>query len=93
MKSVALVIVTFLLLANVKAFREPRGRCQCLNGLVDYIPRHNIAKLEILPASSSCTNLEIVVTLKANRGKKCLNPEAEYASKIIQRTIKKRHVH
>ncbi|XP_076126204.1 C-X-C motif chemokine 11-1-like [Alosa pseudoharengus] len=92
MKSAALVIMAFLLLVDVKAFRAPQGRCQCLNGLVDFIPRHNIAKLEIHPVSSSCTNLEIVVTLKANKGKKCLNPKAEYTEKVIKATIQRRHV-
>ncbi|XP_055741892.1 C-X-C motif chemokine 11-1-like [Salvelinus fontinalis] len=88
------VLISFLaclLLVNLKVEGQvgySKARCLCLNGMVNHVKPLLIEKLEVYPSSHSCQNIEIIVTLKNGKGKKCLNPEAPFAKKTIQKIMK-----
>uniref|UniRef100_A0A8K9VCE3 Chemokine interleukin-8-like domain-containing protein n=1 Tax=Oncorhynchus mykiss TaxID=8022 RepID=A0A8K9VCE3_ONCMY len=88
------VLISFLaclLLANVEGqVGHSKARCLCLNGLVNHIKPLHIEMLEVYTSSHSCRNMEIIVTLKNGEGKKCLNPEAPFAKKTIEKIMKNR---
>ncbi|KAG9261723.1 hypothetical protein AMEX_G25318 [Astyanax mexicanus] len=64
-------------------------RCLC-KGEVNMVRVQRIEKIEVYPASPSCDNVEIVVTLKNNAGQKCLNPESNFAQNYIKKAVQKR---
>ncbi|XP_062399254.1 C-X-C motif chemokine 11-6-like [Sardina pilchardus] len=91
MKSAALLaLLAVLLFVDVRGQRDSAGRCKCLDAGVNAIRPNRIERLEVLPASASCPNMEIIVTLKENGGEKCLNPESKLAINFVKRAIKKR---
>ncbi|MCJ8746957.1 hypothetical protein PDJAM_G00147830 [Pangasius djambal] len=93
MKSAAVfVAVACLLLACVQG--QPRinsRRCLCQGSVVNAVRLHRIDRIELYPASATCQNVEIVVTLKNGAGQKCLNPDSEFTQNYIKRAIKKRN--
>ncbi|KAL2091982.1 hypothetical protein ACEWY4_011780 [Coilia grayii] len=91
MKSAALIVLlAVLLFGDVTGQGGSRGRCRCQDEGADFIPPKRIERLEVIPSSSSCDKVEIIVTLKNGNGQKCLNPESTFAKNYIQRAIKKR---
>ncbi|KAG5280728.1 hypothetical protein AALO_G00063340 [Alosa alosa] len=91
MKSAALLaLLAVLLFGDVRGQRDPLGRCMCLDAGANAIRPNRIERLEVLPPSPSCPNLEIIVTLKDNGGQMCLNPESSFAKNFIKKAIKKR---
>ncbi|XP_041957037.1 C-X-C motif chemokine 11-6-like [Alosa sapidissima] len=91
MKSAALlVLLAALLFVDVRGQLDSRGRCKCQGAGVNAVRPNRIERLEVLPPSSTCPNLEIIVTLKENEGQKCLNPESSFAKNFIKKAIKKR---
>ncbi|XP_013998921.1 C-X-C motif chemokine 11-1-like [Salmo salar] len=87
------VLISFLaclLLVNVEGqVGHSKARCLCLNGMVNHVKPVLIEKLEVYTSSHSCRNMEIIVTLKNGEGKRCLNPEAPFAKKTIEKIMKK----
>ncbi|KAM9464839.1 C-X-C motif chemokine 11-1-like [Salvelinus alpinus] len=87
------VLISFLaclLLVNVDGqVGHSKARCLCLNGMVNHVKPLLIEKLEVYPSSHSCRNIELIVTLNNGEGKKCLNPEAPFAKKTIEKIMKK----
>uniref|UniRef100_A0A8C1M708 Chemokine interleukin-8-like domain-containing protein n=1 Tax=Cyprinus carpio TaxID=7962 RepID=A0A8C1M708_CYPCA len=73
----------------------PRGpgigiqRCLCHGDGLNMVKPKLIEKIEIHPISPSCKNLEVVVTLKNNEGRRCLNTESLFTKFIIDRIAKK----
>ncbi|XP_072520799.1 C-X-C motif chemokine 11-6-like [Salminus brasiliensis] len=94
MKSaVAFVVVACLLLVYVQGQRTSVNRCLCQGPGRNTIHLKHVEKIEVYPPSPSCDNMEIIVTLKNGAGKKCLNPESNFAKNYIKRAIKKRSAH
>ncbi|XP_060764076.1 C-X-C motif chemokine 11-6-like [Neoarius graeffei] len=95
MKSAAVfVAVACLLFVHVQGqARTNSRRCLCQGSLVNTVHIKRIDKIEFYPASASCQNVEIIVTLKNSAEQKCLNPESEFSQKLITKTIKKRNAH
>ncbi|XP_063050612.1 C-X-C motif chemokine 11-6-like [Engraulis encrasicolus] len=94
MKAAAALIALLVVLLVGDAIGQgiSRGRCKCQDGGVKLIRPKLIESLEVIPSSSSCDKVEIIVTLKNGDGKKCLNPESPFAQNYIKRSIKKRSV-
>uniref|UniRef100_A0AAY4CDQ6 Chemokine interleukin-8-like domain-containing protein n=1 Tax=Denticeps clupeoides TaxID=299321 RepID=A0AAY4CDQ6_9TELE len=67
-----------------------KGRCLCLDTGVKIIHRGQIEKVELTPASPSCANVEMIVTLKDGAGRKCVNPESKFAQNMMKRLMMKR---
>ncbi|XP_031426494.1 C-X-C motif chemokine 11-6-like [Clupea harengus] len=91
MKSAALIsLLAVMLFVVVRGQRDTQGRCRCQDGGTDVILPKRIQRLEVFRPSPSCPNVEIIVTLKENRGQKCLNPESKFARNYIKSAVKKR---
>ncbi|KAG9354289.1 hypothetical protein JZ751_012413 [Albula glossodonta] len=90
MKSAAVILLACLLFVDVKGMViSPRGRCQCMDAGVKFIPPKQIEKIEVYPPSSSCQHMEIIATLKDGGEQKCLNPETRFAKNFIKTAQKK----
>ncbi|CAO2639336.1 C-X-C motif chemokine 11 [Lemmus lemmus] len=59
------------------------GRCLCINPGVKAVKMADIEEVSIIDPTIGCTKVEVIVTLKANKGKRCLNPKSKQA-RIIQ---------
>ncbi|XP_012684031.2 C-X-C motif chemokine 11-6 [Clupea harengus] len=91
MKSAALIsLLAVMLFVVVRGQRDTLARCRCQDEGTNVIHPNRIQRLEVYPPSASCPNVEIIVTLKDNRGQKCLNPESKFAKNYIKSAIKKR---
>ncbi|XP_053892700.1 C-X-C motif chemokine 10-like [Malaclemys terrapin pileata] len=66
------------------------GRCSCLRitNKIVFSP-NQLKTIEILPASASCENVEIIVNLKSGR-QICLDPNASQIRNIFQQLVKKK---
>nr|XP_055056010.1 C-X-C motif chemokine 11-6-like [Misgurnus anguillicaudatus] len=69
--------------------RSSRGRCLCADKGVNMVLVKNIEKVEIIPPSPSCAKQEIIVTLKNDAGRKCMNPESKFTKNIIKSLAKR----
>ncbi|KAI5613107.1 C-X-C motif chemokine 11-6, partial [Silurus asotus] len=65
------------------------SRCLCQGPAANVVRIKNIDKIEFHPASASCENVEIIVTLKNGAGQRCLNPESDFIN-YIKKAVKKR---
>ncbi|CAL8329692.1 unnamed protein product [Lota lota] len=61
-------------------------RCRCIQKESRQIGRH-IQKVEIIPANSHCEESEIIATLKKTGQEVCLDPEAPWVKKVIERMM------
>uniref|UniRef100_A0A8C8RTF9 C-X-C motif chemokine n=1 Tax=Pelusios castaneus TaxID=367368 RepID=A0A8C8RTF9_9SAUR len=61
-----------------------RGRCLCIGHGAPAIDPKRITKVEIFGQSSSCEQVEVIVTLKGSGKRKCLNNKSKQASRMIQ---------
>ncbi|XP_035028952.2 interleukin-8-like [Hippoglossus stenolepis] len=59
-------------------------RCQCINKESKPIGRW-LERVEVIPASSHCTKIEIIATLKKDGGEICLDPEAPWVQRVLRR--------
>ncbi|XP_066566743.1 C-X-C motif chemokine 11-6 [Amia ocellicauda] len=89
MKTAAVVVLAVLLVADIEGMPSMNKlRCRCADAGVDFIPPRQIEKLEMFPTTSTCERVEIVITLKDNAGKKCLNPTSNFAKNFVKRALK-----
>uniref|UniRef100_G3NAA6 Chemokine interleukin-8-like domain-containing protein n=1 Tax=Gasterosteus aculeatus TaxID=69293 RepID=G3NAA6_GASAC len=63
--------------------------CRCIQTESKIILRY-IEKVELITANSHCDEAEIIATLKKTGQQVCLNPEAPWVKKVIQRILAKR---
>uniref|UniRef100_A0A8C5ACT6 Chemokine interleukin-8-like domain-containing protein n=1 Tax=Gadus morhua TaxID=8049 RepID=A0A8C5ACT6_GADMO len=61
-------------------------RCRCIQTESRRIGRH-IEKVEIIPANSHCEESEIIATLKKTGQVVCLDAEAPWVKKVIERMM------
>uniref|UniRef100_A0A8C5A8B7 Chemokine interleukin-8-like domain-containing protein n=1 Tax=Gadus morhua TaxID=8049 RepID=A0A8C5A8B7_GADMO len=78
---------TFCLLTGI-SLRElgMELRCRCIQTESRRIGRH-IEKVEIIPANSHCEESEIIATLKKTGQVVCLDAEAPWVKKVIERMM------
>ncbi|XP_069023959.1 interleukin-8-like isoform X1 [Embiotoca jacksoni] len=60
--------------------------CRCIQTESKPIGRH-IEKVELIPANSHCQATEIIATLKKTRQEVCLDPNAPWVKKVIQKIM------
>ncbi|KAF5905592.1 C-X-C motif chemokine 11-6-like, partial [Clarias magur] len=91
MKSAAVFVVfAGLLIVHVQGQARPSvTRCLCQGPQANVVRLQRIDKIEVYPASASCDNLEIIVTLKNDGGKKCLNPNSKFTVKYFSAMLEK----
>uniref|UniRef100_A0A3P9NWP9 Chemokine interleukin-8-like domain-containing protein n=1 Tax=Poecilia reticulata TaxID=8081 RepID=A0A3P9NWP9_POERE len=58
-------------------------RCRCITKERKPIGRH-ILVLEVHPASSHCAEVQIIATLKKDKRKVCLDPEAPWVIRVLK---------
>ncbi|XP_018551378.1 permeability factor 2 [Lates calcarifer] len=92
MSSKVIVIAMFVLLASL-AISEgslgPELHCRCISTERKPIGRH-IEKVELIPANSHCEETEIIATLKKTGQEVCLDPEAPWVKKVIEKIMSNR---
>ncbi|XP_030744480.1 C-X-C motif chemokine 11 isoform X2 [Echinops telfairi] len=84
-KGLAVVLTVLICAAIIQGFPMlQRGRCLCIGPGVKAVRVADIAKASIMYPSYNCDNLEVIITLKRNKGQRCLNPRSKQASLIIK---------
>ncbi|XP_060950959.1 growth-regulated alpha protein-like [Limanda limanda] len=83
-------LMVFLAIAVGTSLGDPGvpPRCQCIKKESRPIGRH-IEKVEVIPASSDCSETEIIATLKKDGRKTCLDPEAPWVQRVLQKLFKR----
>ncbi|KAF5905595.1 C-X-C motif chemokine 11-6-like, partial [Clarias magur] len=91
MKSAAVFIVfACLLIVHVQGQAKPSvRRCLCQVRLMKNVRLQRIDKIEVYPPSASCENSEIIVVLKKDAGRICLDPESNFVKKNIMKVLEK----
>ncbi|XP_033861701.3 C-X-C motif chemokine 11-1-like [Acipenser ruthenus] len=89
MNSTAILCLAVLFCAAIEGSpMTGRGRCLCLGDGVNFIQPRLIEKLDVIPASTTCGNLEIIVTLKNSGELRCLNPKSKFSQNFIKNAKK-----
>ncbi|XP_038648275.1 uncharacterized protein LOC119963344 isoform X1 [Scyliorhinus canicula] len=65
-----------------------QSRCQCINYISHPIHPHRMKDIEILPTSSRCSQVEVIITLKDGT-KVCVDPEVEWLKKLIDKIMRR----
>ncbi|MEQ2266149.1 hypothetical protein XENORESO_019448 [Xenotaenia resolanae] len=83
-----IIFLTFPVISEGMSLRSlgVELHCRCIKTESRPIGRH-IEKVELIPASSHCEETEIIATLKNTRQEVCLNPEAPWVKKVIQKIM------
>ncbi|XP_071360084.1 interleukin-8 isoform X1 [Trachinotus anak] len=63
--------------------------CRCIQTESKPIGRH-IEKVELIPANSHCEETEIIATLKKTGQEVCLDPEAPWVKRVIEKILSNR---
>ncbi|KAM7009377.1 interleukin-8 [Tautogolabrus adspersus] len=63
--------------------------CRCIQTESKPIGRH-IEKVELIPANSHCEETEIIATLKKTGQEVCLDPEAPWVKRVINKIMSSR---
>ncbi|KAM5271765.1 C-X-C motif chemokine 10 [Ctenodactylus gundi] len=63
-------------------------RCTCITISSQPVNPKALEKLEIIPASSSCPQVEIIATMKKSGKKRCLNPESKSIKNLLKAVSK-----
>uniref|UniRef100_A0A671UDU9 Chemokine interleukin-8-like domain-containing protein n=1 Tax=Sparus aurata TaxID=8175 RepID=A0A671UDU9_SPAAU len=82
-------LLAFLAISEGKISLGVELHCRCIQTERKPIGRH-IEKVELIPASSHCEETEIIATLKRTGQEVCLDPEAPWVKKVIQRILSKK---
>ncbi|XP_054446009.1 C-X-C motif chemokine 11 isoform X2 [Pteronotus mesoamericanus] len=82
---VAIVLAVIFCATAVQGFPMFKGgRCLCTGPGVKAVKVANIEKVSIIYPSNNCDKTEVIITLKAHKGQRCLNPKEKQASIIIK---------
>ncbi|XP_019390932.1 PREDICTED: alveolar macrophage chemotactic factor-like [Crocodylus porosus] len=85
-----IVILAFITLTASYRINMKGARCLCLQTTDKIVFGHKqIKTIEIFPESTSCENVEIIVSLKTGR-QICLDPKATQIKTIFQQLIRKK---
>ncbi|XP_026216534.1 interleukin-8-like [Anabas testudineus] len=87
--SVILLLSTLLVFLTITEGIGPGDhgetlRCRCIIKEKRPIGRY-IGEVKVNPASSHCRDVEIIATLKKDGKKICLNPDAPWVKKVLQK--------
>uniref|UniRef100_A0A8C5I5W9 Interleukin-8-like n=1 Tax=Gouania willdenowi TaxID=441366 RepID=A0A8C5I5W9_GOUWI len=82
------VLVAFLAISEGMSLRSlgVEMHCRCIQTESRRIGRH-IEKVELIPANSHCEEPEIIATLKKTGQEVCLDPEAPWVKRVIEKII------
>ncbi|XP_031141862.1 permeability factor 2-like isoform X1 [Sander lucioperca] len=85
------VLLAFLAVSEGMSLRSlgVELHCRCIQTESKPIGRH-IEKVELIPANSHCDETEIIATLKKTGQEVCLDPEAPWVKKVINKIMSNR---
>ncbi|XP_057628885.1 C-X-C motif chemokine 11 [Chionomys nivalis] len=90
MKGVAVAFAVLICATAVQGFTMFRaGRCLCINTGMKAVRMADIERVSVIYPTRGCAKVEVIVTLKANKGERCLNPKSKQAH-IIQQAIERK---
>ncbi|XP_004430906.1 PREDICTED: C-X-C motif chemokine 11 [Ceratotherium simum simum] len=85
-KGMAIVLAVIFCATIVQGFPMFKGgRCLCIGPGVKAVRVADIEKVSIIYQSNNCDKIEVIITLKANKGQRCLNPRSKQANVIIKK--------
>ncbi|XP_041838993.1 interleukin-8 [Melanotaenia boesemani] len=84
----AVVFLAFLAISEGMSLRSlgVEQHCRCIQTESRPIGRH-IEKVELIPANSHCEETEIIATLKKKDEKVCLDPNAPWVKRVIEKIL------
>ncbi|KAM9742613.1 C-X-C motif chemokine 11 isoform 1-T1 [Dama dama] len=89
-KVMATVLAVILCAAIVQGFPMFKGgRCLCIGPGVKAVKVADIEKVSIIYPTNNCDKTEVIITLKTNKGQRCLNPKSKQAKAIIKKIQRK----
>ncbi|XP_078125351.1 interleukin-8-like isoform X3 [Sander vitreus] len=85
------VLLAFLAVSEGMSLRSlgVELHCRCIQTESKPIGRH-IEKVELIPANSHCDETEIIATLKKTGQEVCLDPEAPWVKRAINKIMSNR---
>ncbi|TDH16167.1 hypothetical protein EPR50_G00016760 [Perca flavescens] len=85
------VLLAFLAVSEAMSLRSPgvELHCRCIQKESQPIGRH-IEKVELIIANSHCDETEIIATLKKTGKEVCLDPEAPWVKRVIDKILSNR---
>uniref|UniRef100_A0A669CCR0 Interleukin-8 n=1 Tax=Oreochromis niloticus TaxID=8128 RepID=A0A669CCR0_ORENI len=86
---VSSIVVLLALLATCEHMFFLELHCRCIQTESKPIGRH-IEKVELILPNSHCEETEIIATLKRTGEEVCLNPEAPWVKKVINKIMSSR---
>ncbi|XP_075401037.1 C-X-C motif chemokine 10 [Tenrec ecaudatus] len=87
---VATFCLLFLTLSGTQGIPHSRTtRCSCIQIYDHPVHPKSLKKLEVIPASVFCPQVEIIATIK-KIGERCLNPESKNVKNILKAISKER---
>ncbi|XP_004596233.1 C-X-C motif chemokine 11 [Ochotona princeps] len=91
-KGMAIVLAVLFCTTIVQGFPMfRRGRCLCVGSGLNAVKMADIKEASIIFPSGSCEKIEVIVTLKAQKGQRCLNPRSRQANRMIKQ-IQRKHL-
>ncbi|XP_005942660.1 permeability factor 2 isoform X2 [Haplochromis burtoni] len=87
-----IIVSSIVMLLTLLATCEGMGvelHCRCIQTESKPIGRH-IEKVELILPNSHCEETEIIATLKRTGEEVCLNPEAPWVKKVINKIMSSR---
>ncbi|XP_012790281.1 C-X-C motif chemokine 11 [Sorex araneus] len=88
-KGMIIVLAVIICTTFVQGFPMfKRRRCHCID-TVKAVKVTDIEKISIIQPSINCDKIEMIITLKAPRRQRCLNPRSKQAKAIIKNNLKK----
>ncbi|XP_072797941.1 C-X-C motif chemokine 11 isoform X1 [Vicugna pacos] len=86
LKSMVIVLAVILCATTVKGFPMFKGgRCLCIGRGVKAVKVADIEKVSIIYPTNNCDKTEVIITLKAHKGQRCLNSKSKQANVIIKK--------
>lgn len=82
----AIILALILCATAVQGFPMFKGgRCLCIGPGVKAVKAANIEAISVIFPSNYCNKTEVIITLKARKGQRCLNPQSKQGSIIIKK--------
>ncbi|XP_076998534.1 C-X-C motif chemokine 11 [Tamandua tetradactyla] len=89
MKGIAIALAMLFCATIVQGVPMSKGgRCLCIGLGVTAVKMADIEKASIIYPSNNCDKIEVIITLKAHKGKRCLKPRSKQANLIIKKVEK-----
>ncbi|XP_006754615.1 PREDICTED: C-X-C motif chemokine 11 [Myotis davidii] len=85
-KGMAMVLAVIFCATIAQGFPMFKGgRCLCIRPGVKAVKVADIEKISVFYPSNNCDKVEVIITLKAHKGQRCLNPRSKQANILIKK--------